>query len=153
MDRAAPNEPRASSSRARGHGLGSLVRAVLAGGGATAVDLAVLTALVAIFGVAPRIASLPALAAGGIVSFFANRHWVFRAGRGSLPVQAALYLVVELAALALNGLLYDAAMRTAILHAHPSWYAPARLVTSHVVFLAWSYPLWRLVFRVRRQPA
>ncbi len=128
-------------------GLARLVRAFVAGGAATILDLAVLAGLVTFLGVPPRVASVPALVAGGVASFFASRHWVFRASRGSLPVQAALYVVVELVALALNGVLYDAAMRTPLLATHPGWFAPLRLVTSHVVFLVWSYPLWRFVFK------
>jgi putative flippase GtrA len=42
-------------------GLLRLVRAGLAGAAATIVDLAVLALLVSVFGVSPRVASLPAL--------------------------------------------------------------------------------------------
>lgn len=136
-------------------GLLQLVRAFLAGAAATIVDLGVLMLLVAAPGlhVAPRIASVPALIAGGIVSFFANRHWVFRARAGSLTVQAALYVLVEIIALLLNGALYDAALRTPLMQAHLAWYAPLRLVTSHIVFLVWSFPLWRWVFTAPRAQA
>jgi putative flippase GtrA len=130
-----------------------LVRAFLAGGAATMVDLGVLTLLVSGLHVGPRIASIPALIAGGVISFFANRHWVFQARSGSLPVQAALYALVEIIALLLNGILYDGAMRTPLMQAHPAWYAPLRLVTSHIVFLIWSFPLWRFVFRVKPRTA
>jgi len=94
---------------------------------------------------------VPALIAGGVVNFLANRHFAFRAASGSLARQAALYTLVELVALALNGVLFDLALRLPFVHA--SWYVPVRLVTSHVVFLAWSYPLWRFVFRPQRAPA
>jgi len=131
-------------------GLLQLVRAFLAGGAATIVDLAALTFFVSVLQMSPRVASVPALIAGGVVSFFANRHWVFRGARaGSLPTQVAAYTIVEIVALALNGVLYDAVMRTPLLAAHPVWYAPVRLVTSHIVFLVWSFPLWRFVFRAR----
>lgn len=127
-----------------------VVRALLAGAAATLVDLGVLALLVSIAGLDPRVASVPALASGGIVSFVGNRHFAFRASRGSLPRQAVLYTVVEIAALAANGVLFDVAMR--LLPPHLAWaYVPVRLVTSHVVFLAWSYPLWRLVFRVPQE--
>ena len=127
-----------------------LFRAFMAGGAATMIDLGVLTLLVSGLHVGPRLASIPALIAGGVVSFFANRHWVFHQARaGSLPVQAALYVLVEIIALLFNGILYDGAMRTPLLQAHPAWYAPLRLVTSHIVFLIWSFPLWRFVFRVK----
>lgn len=93
------------------------------------------------------------------MNFLGNRHYAFRAAQGSLARQATLYTLVELVALALNGVLFDLVMRLLAAHAVAShsapvaaWaYAPVRLVTSHVVFLAWSYPLWRLVFKVPRR--
>ena len=126
-----------------------MLRALLAGGAATLADVAVLALLVSVVGVAPRLASLPALVIGGVVNFLGNRHFAFRASGGSLARQAVLYSVVEVAALAANGIIFDVVMR--ILPASLAWaYVPVRLVTSHIVFLAWSYPLWRLVFRVPR---
>jgi putative flippase GtrA len=88
------------------------------------------------------------LIAGGIVSFVGNRHFVFRAGRGSLARQLALFVVVEIGALALNGVFYDVAMR--IFHTHPAFYVPIRLATTNLVFLLFSFPLWHLVFRIPR---
>jgi putative flippase GtrA len=127
-----------------------VIRALLAGGAATLADLAVLALLVSAMGLAPRVASIPALVDGGNVRFLGNRHFAFRASRGSLARQAALYTVVELAALGANGVLFDLAMR--VLPTNLAWaYVPVRLVTSHLVFLGWSYPLWRLVFRVPRE--
>lgn len=126
-----------------------VLRALLAGCAATLADLAVLAVLVSLVGLSPRVASLPALVVGGVVNFLGNRHFAFRATRGSLAKQAILYTVVELAALGANGVLFDVVMRN--LPPGLAWaYALVRLVTSHVVFLAWSYPLWRLVFRVPR---
>ena len=126
-----------------------VLRALLAGGAATLADIAILALLVSVVGLSPRVASIPALAIGGIVNFLGNRHFAFRASHGSLARQAILYAVVELAALVANGLLFDVAMR--VLPHGLAWaYVPVRLVTSHLVFLAWSYPLWRLVFRVPR---
>jgi putative flippase GtrA len=128
-----------------------VLRALLAGGAATLADIGVLALLVALIGLSPRVASIPALLAGGVVNFLGNRHFAFRATEGSLPKQAVLYAIVELAALGANGLLFDIVMR--LLPPGLAWaYVPVRLVTSHIVFLAWSYPLWRLVFRVP-QPA
>ena len=127
-----------------------VLRALLAGGAATLADIAVLALLVSLLGFAPREASIPALMVGGIVNFLGNRHFAFRASRGSLARQAALYAVVEIAALAANGILFDIVMR--LLPPGLAWaYFPVRLVTSHLVFLAWSYPLWRLVFRVPQE--
>lgn len=127
-----------------------MLRALLAGGAATLADIAVLTLLVSVVGIAPRMASIPALVIGGVVNFLGNRHFAFRASAGSLARQAVLYTVVELAALAANGVLFDVVMR--LLPPGLAWaYVPVRLVTSNLVFLAWSYPLWRLVFRLPRE--
>ena len=127
-----------------------VLRALLAGGAATLADIAVLALLVSLVGLSPRVASIPALAVGGVVNFLGNRHFAFRASRGSLARQAVLYALVELAALAANGILFDVVMR--LLPHGLAWaYVPVRLVTSHLVFLAWSYPLWRLVFRVPQE--
>ena len=125
-----------------------LLRSLLAGGAATAVDLLTLALLVSLFHMDPRAANVPALVAGGIVSFFGNRHFAFRAADGSVAKQALGYVAVEIVALILNGVLFDVAMH----HVSSGWYGPVRLATSHVVFLAWSYPLWRFVFRVPRWP-
>lgn len=122
-----------------------LLRAGGAGLAATLVDLAVLTLLVTVLHVDPRAASFPALLAGGIANFIGNRHFAFRAQEGSLHRQAVGYTLVELVALGLNALLYDFVLRTVPGAGHAYWLV--RLVTSHVVFLTWSYPLWRRVFR------
>ncbi len=55
------------------------------------------------------------------------------------------WLVVEVVALALNGVLYDLVLRSLPGATHLYWLV--RLATSNVVFLLWSYPLWRRVFR------
>lgn len=107
--------------------------------------------LVAAFRVDPRLASAPALVAGGVANFFLNRHFAFRARRGHLGKQAVGYTVVEIAALVLNGVLYDLVLRL-VPHA-AAWYWALRLVTTNVVFLGFSYPLWRRVFSVPREDA
>ena len=124
------------------------LRALFAGGAATATDLAILSVLVSLLHVDPRAANVPALVAGGVVQFFANRRFVFRADGRGLARQASLFVVVETIALALNGLLFEHAMR--LLPAQAGLYALVRIVTSHLVFVTWSYPLWHLVFRVPR---
>lgn len=138
----------------RRHGIArllELLRAGAAGIAATAVDLGVLTLLVSLFQVSPRAASIPALVAGGVANFIGNRHFAFRAQGGSLARQAVGYTLVEVIALALNGLLYDNVLRLFPVAEGAYW--AVRLVTSHVVFLCWSYPLWRKVFSVNAKPA
>jgi putative flippase GtrA len=127
--------------------LARLLRAGIAGAAATLIDLAVLAVLVTGFHVGARVASLPALLAGGVANFVGNRHFAFRARQGSLARQVVLYTLVEVVALALNGVLYDTALRTWPGVVHEYWLV--RLATSHLVFLLWSYPLWRRVFAVK----
>jgi putative flippase GtrA len=127
--------------------LDRLLRAGIAGAAATLVDLAVLAVLVSLLHVDARAASVPALIAGGVANFLGNRHFAFRATEGSIARQAALYTIVEIVALALNGLLYDNVLRL-FPRTHDAYWL-VRLATSHVVFLCWSYPLWRKVFRAR----
>ena len=127
--------------------IAQLLRAGVAGIAATASDLAALALLVSVLHVDPRVANVPALLVGGIVNFLGNRHFAFRAREGHLGKQAVGYTAVELVALALNGLLFDAVLRAEPQAAHLYWLV--RLATSHAVFLGWSYPLWRQVFRVR----
>jgi putative flippase GtrA len=125
-----------------------LLRSLLAGGMATLADLATLFVLVTLLRIPAHAANVPALLAGAAVQFFANRHFVFRAGSGALARQAVLFVVVEGVALLLSGFLFDRAM-----HVTPeSLYAVVRLVTSNVVFVFFSYPLWRFVFRTNKTP-
>jgi putative flippase GtrA len=126
--------------------IAQLLRAGIAGLAATGSDLATLAILVSVLHVDPRLANVPALLVGGIVNFIGNRHFAFRAQDGHVGKQAVGYTAVELVALALNGLLYDLVLRTVPEATHVYW--AVRLVTSHLVFLCWSYPLWRRVFRV-----
>jgi putative flippase GtrA len=120
------------------------LRAGAAGIVATAVDLGVLAILVTSFHVNPRVASIPALIFGGLANFIGNRHFAFRAQQGSLVKQASLYTLVEGLGLGYAGVLYDAALRVIPGASHLYW--AVRLVTSHIVFLTWSYPLWRRIF-------
>jgi putative flippase GtrA len=126
------------------------LRAGAAGIVATAVDLGVLAILVTGFDVNPRVASIPALLAGGLANFIGNRHFAFRAQKGSLVRQAVSYTAVEALGLAYAGVLYDTALRVFPLMTHFYW--AVRLVTSHLVFLTWSYPLWRRVFATPKSP-
>jgi putative flippase GtrA len=120
------------------------LRAGIAGMAATGADLATLALLVSVMHVDARVASVPALLVGGVVNFLGNRHFAFRAQGGHVARQAAGYTVVEVVALVLNGWLYDTVLR--LVPGARAAYAIVRLVTSHAVFLGWSYPLWKKVF-------
>jgi putative flippase GtrA len=131
--------------------IAELLRAGVAGIAATVSDLATLAIFVSLLHVNARVASIPALIVGGVVNFLGNRHYAFRARQGHVGRQAVGYTAVELVALGLNGLLYDTVLRTIPGAAHVYWLV--RLITSHAVFLGWSYPLWRRVFRVTPREA
>lgn len=123
------------------------LRAGAAGIVATGADLATLAILVSGFGVSPHVANVPALLAGGAANFAGNRWFAFRAQREPLGRQLVGYTIVELVALALNGWLFELALRLFPQATHAYW--ALRLATSHIVFLLWSYPLWCFVFRQR----
>jgi putative flippase GtrA len=125
-------------------------RASIAGGIATASDLCVLFTLTAGFGLSPHVANVPALLVGGTVNFFVNRHFAFRAKAGSVKRQAALYIAVEALALLLNGFVYDLLLRVSPMAREH--YGVVRVAAGAVVFLLWSYPLWRWVFKTPAQP-
>jgi putative flippase GtrA len=93
------------------------------------------------------VANVPALIAGGVANFAGNRWFAFRAQREPIGRQVVGYTAVELVALALNGWLFELALRLFPQATHVYW--ALRLATSHLVFLLWSYPLWCLVFRQR----
>jgi putative flippase GtrA len=122
-----------------------LFRAGLAGLFATGADLLVLSTLVTLAHWTPRAANVPALFVGGVVNFIGNRGYAFRARQGNVAKQAVGFSAVELVALGLNGVLYDAVLRL-----FPGWgrlFWLVRLATTHLVFLCWSFPLWNRVFR------
>ena len=121
-----------------------LAKSMLAGGAATAVDLGALFVMVSLFGVPPRVASIPALVLAGTVNFLGNRHFAFRSASGAGARQAKLFVLVHLVTLTLNALLFDLAIRG--LGGHVPYWA-LRLAVSNAVYLSWSFPMFRRVFR------
>jgi putative flippase GtrA len=61
-----------------------LLRSLLAGGAATFADLLVLLFAIHTLHLDARVASIPALVAGGVVNFLGNRHFAFRARAGDV---------------------------------------------------------------------
>jgi putative flippase GtrA len=124
---------------------GTFARSTLVGALATLVDLGVVALLVGALHVAPRAANLPALLAGAVVQFVGNRAFAFRATSGPLARQVALFALAEAGAFALNGVLF---------HVVAGWVArgvvgavAARAITTNAVYVFYSYPVWRRVFR------
>ncbi len=120
-----------------------LAKSMLAGGAATIVDLGALAFMVSLLGVAPRVASIPALALAGTVNFLGNRHFAFRATSDDGARQAKLFVLVHAVTLALNAIVFDIAIR-GLGDRLPYW--ALRMVVSNVIYLSWSFPMFRRVF-------
>ena len=117
------------------------VRACIVGGGATIVDVSVLTTCIRLLDLAPRSARVPALLAGASVQFFGNRTFTFRAQAGKIGRQAMLFLVAEAVALAMNLALYWFLVPR--VHFIPP--EPLSFAGTFVVFVTFAYPMRRLV--------
>lgn len=112
-------------------------RSVLASAAATAVDFAVVVALVDQLGLSPWAATALGCVAGAAVSFALGRWWAFSASdRGVLP-QAGRYAFVSATSLGLN------AGGVAVWQLLPVDYRAAWWVTRGLVFALWNYPLHR----------
>ena len=131
--------------------LATFARSLLTGGAATLVDLGVIAAAVGLLHLTPSAANAPALLAGAAVQFFGNRRFAFRS-RGPLGRQAALFAASEVVTLALNFLLYQLVV-TRVPRLGPAGAVLARAVTTNLVFLLWSYPVWARVFRGQGEAA
>ena len=125
--------------------LGAFARSTLVGGLATFVDLAIVAATVGLLHASPRVANLPALVGGAVVQFVGNRRFAFRATSGSWSRQLALFALAEAGALALNGALYHLAAGALALGVGGA--VLVRAATTNAVYVLYSYPLWRRVFR------
>ena len=117
-------------------------RSAVVGAAATAADLLALLVLVQILAIPATLANVPALFAGVAVQFFGNKHFAFRDRSRDLLRQGMLFAVVEVGALLLNAIAFHA-----LVSLTPVPYWAARLVGSSFVYLAYSFPLWGLVFR------
>jgi len=113
---------------------------------ASALDLAVLTLLVRGFGFSPQEANVPALLCGAVVQFAGARHVVFGAGGRRMGPQLARFALAELGTLALNALAFALLTRFT-----PLSFPLARVASTLLVFVGFSFPAWTRVFR--SQPA
>ena len=128
--------------------LATFARSALTGGAATLVDLGALALAVGLLHVSPAAANAPALGAGAVVQFFGNRHFAFRSvckERGSLARQAGLFAVTEVVTMLLNFLLYHLVVTRMSLGTGGA--VLARAITTNLVFVLWSYPVWARIFR------
>ncbi len=120
------------------------IRSALTGGVATLVDLGVLTALIELAHLRPTVANVPALVAGAVTQFIGCRTVVFGAAGEAVGPQVRGFVVVEAVTLALNALAF---------HALVTWtpipYPLARPLGTFLIYIGFSYPMWKRVFRVR----
>lgn len=112
---------------------------------ATVTDLVTLAVLVSGLGVAPRLASFPALTLGIVVQFFGNKLVAFEDRSERWARQGAEFLAVEALGFVLNLVLFDRVMALTRLP-----YLVVRLMTTSFVYFAVCLPLWSRIFKVGR---
>ncbi len=130
--------------------LSTFLRSLLAGALASLADFSVVGALVGLLHLSPIVANVPALLVGAVAQFFGNRYFVFKAKAGNLKRQALLFVATGAVALAFNAVLYHVAVTSETFNvvAHGTLGAiVARFITTNIVFVLWSYPIWRWIFR------
>lgn len=102
------------------------------GGGATVVQYAILYTLVDIAGVRPVISAILAYLCGATTTFLLNSRITFR-GRGQgFGSSAAKYLLVNATGLAINTMIFQAAL-------HSGFHYLLAQAFATVVVLAWNY--------------
>ena len=123
--------------------LGRFLRANLASTAATALDWAMVTALVWI-GAHYLVAAAAGALAGAVTDFTLKRHWAFdRQEKDRLHAEAVRYLMVSGTSLLLN-----LAVAWALVDGLRFPPVPGVILASVVVGIAWNYPLHRFwVFR------
>jgi len=109
---------------------------------ATVSDLVSLTLLVEWAALTPDQANLPSLALGSLIQFFGHRHYVFRAWDGRLSRQVVLFALAEAGGVGLNALAFHW-----IVNATTIPFQLVRVLGGAIVFIAFSFPLWRWIFR------
>jgi len=122
-----------------------LARSGGAGALAAGTDLVTLTVLCELFGVEPRVASVPALTLGTVAMFFAQKYLAFQSTARPSARELVLFTLVQAGGYGLTLLGYDLALRLVPwLAVH---YVLARLAVTNLVWLGYSFPLWHWVFR------
>ena len=126
----------------------TLVRSAAVGAAASIADLFSLFLLVEWIGLGPTTANLPALLLGLVIQYFGNKFFAFRDHRRDHLRQGGLFLIVEIGAFALSAALFHGLV---VLIGIP--YLLARIVASAIIYLGFSYPLWRRIFRHTPRPS
>jgi putative flippase GtrA len=128
-----------------------LVRSGVAGAAASVTDLASLALLVGVAHVSARAASVPCLLAGNVVMFFGQKLVAFRARGTNMRRELLLFALVQAGGLVLTAVFYDGVMR--LVPERHGLFLVARIVTTNVVWLAYSFPMWHFVFQRPPQPS
>jgi putative flippase GtrA len=112
----------------------------------TALDFAVMTALVTLAGTSAVVGTVFGAATGGVTNFILGRKWIFAATGASARHQALRYTAVSAASLLLN------AAGEYVLHDRLGLqFQIARVVIATLVSVAWNFPMHRyFVFPVQR---
>ncbi|MCA9544362.1 MAG: GtrA family protein [Myxococcales bacterium] len=122
---------------------GVLLRSSAVGVAATLADLLMLVLLVDGLGWSKAAANVPALCLGLTVQFLGNKYYAFGdRSRDQLLRQGALFALVEAGAFILNAAAFHALAVVGGAH-----HLVSRVLGSGVVYFAYSYPLWGVIFR------
>jgi putative flippase GtrA len=136
--------PYSSGPDEKGHG--AFVRSAFTSVVATGTDFVLATILVA-YATSPGYATFVGCVAGGVVAFWMNRGWAFKAQGNPLP-QVIRFLGVWASSAALNSIGVGLATRFAGGPFTVVW-----LLVRAVVYSAWNYPLLRFFVFSRPRPA
>ncbi len=129
------------------HRSARFLRASAVGIVATLVDLGTLTLLVEVLGVSKVVANWPSLLLGVTVQFVGAKYAVFKAGDGPWVRHLTGFVLAEIGTYVLNGLAFHFLVTLT-----PVPYLAARLVGTFVVFVTFSYPVWKWVFEDGGRP-
>jgi len=108
---------------------------------ATGLDFLVLVALVSGAGLAPRIASFPALSLGIAAQFVGNKWLAFRDPSRDWLRQAGCFLAIEALGFVCNAVCFD---RLLVLTHLP--YVVCRALSTSLVYFGVCLPLWSRLF-------
>lgn len=143
---------RSSTSRTRlldvFHVARTFARSVAVGLVATAADLTTLALMIDAMGARPVVANVPALLVGTAVQFVGNKRWAFGDRSVTTLAQGIWFGVVAGVTLFLNAFGFHLLVARVGVH-----YLVARLLADAVVYVAFTFPLWHLIFRGERVSA
>jgi putative flippase GtrA len=124
----------------------TLRRSAVIGLLATLADMALIALFVHGLAVSPAIANVPALSVGLLIQFWGNKRYAFGDDSPTSSRQASAFLAVEAVAFALNVMFFH--ILAVGLEVTPLL---SRAIASALVYFAFSYRLWQIIFRPQSQ--